>query len=138
MIVIIVSPNRVLQIIQASIQKGIKAGVVITAGFAEMSNDGYQMQLEMKQLARKGGMVLVGPNCNGIMSPFSQLYCTMAPNYPQRGSLAVLSQSGNVGSTVVSNLMFRGLGISCYVSTGNEADLHFPVIPFSTLEKAQT
>jgi len=124
LVIIVIPPSAVAQVIRDSAEKGIKAGVVITAGFAEVGTDGEQMQEEMAHLARQGGMVLVGPNCNGIMSPFNQLYCTMPPNYPDPGPFAVIGHSGNVASTVVRNLMSWGLGVSRYVSSGNEADLH--------------
>jgi len=122
--VILVPPSSILQVIQDCLDKGIRAGVVITAGFAEVGDRGQQMERDMVRLARQGGMVLVGPNCNGIMSTYSRFYCSMLPLYPRRGSLAIISQSGNVAGSVTGEAISRGLGISRYISSGNEADLH--------------
>jgi acyl-CoA synthetase (NDP forming) len=124
MAVIIVPPSAVLQVIKDCVDKGIKAGLIITAGFAELGDRGQEMQDAILNLARKGGMVLVGPNSNGIMGISSQFYCTMPPLYPQPGNLSLVSQSGNLAATLSGNIIKRGLGISCYVSSGNEADLH--------------
>jgi len=58
------------------------------------------------------------------MSTYSRFYCSMLPLYPRRGSLAIISQSGNVAGSVTGEATSRGLGISRYISSGNEADLH--------------
>ena len=124
MAVIVIPPPSVPQVIQDCLDKGIRAGLVITAGFAEVDDQGQQLQRDMVHLARQGGMVLAGPNCNGILSPYSQFYCTMPTMYPQPGQLAIVSQSGNVAGSVAGDIMSRGFGISHFISSGNEADLH--------------
>jgi acyl-CoA synthetase (NDP forming) len=98
--------------------------VIITAGFAEIGTHGENQQHEIVDRARKGNMVLVGPNCSGIMRPASKLYSLMRPMFPPAGPVAIISQSGNVGSTLVMRLKAKGFGCSCFVSSGNEADLH--------------
>ena len=122
--VIVVPPPSVPLVIQECVAKGIKAGIVITAGFAEVDGDGERLQREMVELARAGGMILVGPNCNGIMRPPSKLYVAMPPIFPPRGPIGVVSQSGNVATSIARRGMKKGFGCSCFVSSGNEADLH--------------
>ena len=122
--VIVVPPRSVPSVIQECVAKGIQTGIVITAGFAEVDGGGEKLQREMVELARAGGMVLVGPNCNGIMRPPSKLYVAMPPIFPQPGPLAVVSQSGNVATSIARRGMNIGFGCSCFVSSGNEADLH--------------
>jgi acyl-CoA synthetase (NDP forming) len=122
--VIVVPPPSVPQVIDECVNKGVRAGVVITAGFAEVGDAGQDLQLEMVNRARAGGMILVGPNCNGIMCPPANLHAAMPPIFPPPGKVAVVAQSGNVATSIARRVMKKGLGISCLVSTGNEADQH--------------
>lgn len=122
--VIVVPTASIVEAIRDCVDKGIKAGVVITAGFAEIGEKGVALQTEMVDVARKGGMRLIGPNCFGILSPSQKLYAQMPPVQPPPGSIAVVSQSGNVGATIARRAMTLNLGISRLISTGNEADLH--------------
>ena len=78
----------------------------------------------MVENARKGPMILVGPNCNGIIRPSKKLFPQMPAVFSSEGSLAVVSQSGNVATSLARRGIKTGLGISCVVSSGNEADLH--------------
>ena len=122
--IIVVPPTGIVTAVQDCVDKGIKAGVVITAGFAEIGAKGVALQKEMLEVARNGGMRLIGPNCFGILSPSQKLYAQMPPVYPPAGSIAVVSQSGNVGATIARRAMTLNFGISRLISTGNEADLH--------------
>jgi acyl-CoA synthetase (NDP forming) len=122
--IIVTPPNSFPGVINECVEKGIRAGVVITAGFAETGNDGEILQREIVECARRGGMILVGPNCNGIMRPSWNLYPVMPPVFPLPGQMAIVAQSGNVATSIVRRLMKKGLGCSCYVSSGNEAYLH--------------
>ena len=124
LVVIVVPPVAMLDTIKGCISKGIKAGVVVTAGFAEVNESGAAAQDEMVALARQGGMRLIGPNCFGILIPSAKLYAQMPPIFPPDGHIAVVSQSGNVGLTIARRAMAHDFGCSCMVSIGNEADLH--------------
>ena len=122
--VIVIPPSAIPPVIDQCVAKGIRAGLVITAGFAEAGIDGKQLQREMVNRARRGGMVLVGPNCNGMMRPSWKLYSTMDSLSPPPGPMAVVSQSGNVGVSIMRQLLRKGIGCSFYVGIGNEAYLH--------------
>lgn len=122
--VIVVPPSSVPSVVKECTSKGIRAGVVITAGFAEVGSEGKRLQREMVEIARSGGMILVGPNCNGIMNPSTKLHPQMPPIFPPPGPIAIVAQSGNVASSIVRRALLRGFGCSKYVSSGNEADLH--------------
>ena len=122
--VIAVPPAGILQAIRDCGQKGIKACIVITAGFAEVGEGGAAMQAQMVEIAHSFGMRLVGPNCFGLMSTSRMLYAQMPTVFPPAGPIAVVSQSGNVGFTIARQAMFTGFGCSRVISTGNEADLH--------------
>jgi len=112
--------------IKECVRKKVPAGIVITAGFAELGGDGAREQEEMVRLARSGGMVLVGPNGQGISSPRAKLHPWMPVLKPEPGVIAVASQSGNVSTVVAEELADFGFGCSKAVSAGNCADLSWP------------
>ncbi|MBN1375221.1 MAG: CoA-binding protein, partial [Dehalococcoidia bacterium] len=122
--VIVVPPPVIVEAVRDCVRKGIKAAVVITAGFAEVGKSGEALQAEMVSEAKKGGLRFIGPNCFGLVSPYHKLYSQMPPVYPPAGPLAVVSQSGNIGLTIARRAMMLNFGVSRIVSTGNEADLH--------------
>jgi len=122
--VIVVPPPSVPRVIEECVAKGIRAGVVITAGFAEVGDEGELLQRKLVNRARAGGMILAGPNCNGIICPPASLHVAMPPVFPPAGQVAIVSQSGNVGTSIMRRVLKKGFGISCFVSSGNEADLH--------------
>jgi len=101
----------------------VRAVVVITAGFGELHDaEARAAQEEMAVIAHKAGMLLVGPNCAGIASPDpNSLYCGMIYRYPQGGGMSIVSQSGNVGMTVLTWAQLHQVGIARFVSSGNEA-----------------
>jgi len=122
--IIVVPPTGMVETIKECVSKGIKAAVIVTAGFAEVSRSGEEVQEEIVRLARQGGLRLIGPNCFGILSPSAKLYAQMPPIFPPDGQLAVVSQSGNVGLTIARKAMALDFGCSRMISIGNEADLH--------------
>lgn len=128
--VIAVPVEVVPQIMGECVEKGVKTAVVITAGFGEAGGEGEKLEREVVRIARQGGIRFVGPNCFGIINPSSNLSTTgimslyITPYVP-KGSIAFITQSGNLGSFMLRLAFERGFGISKFVSSGNEADLHF-------------
>jgi acyl-CoA synthetase (NDP forming) len=122
--VIVVPPPAVVPAVRECIGKGIQAGIVITAGFAELGERSGGIQQELTDEARAGGMVLVGPNCNGVMNPQDRVHIQFPPFLVPPGPIAIVSQSGNVVDSLARQIMLRGFGCSNCVSTGNEAVLH--------------
>jgi acyl-CoA synthetase (NDP forming) len=122
--VVTVPARAVLDVIKECAAAGVKAVVVVTAGFGELGEEGIRMEAEMARIAHGNGMLLVGPNCMGVVSPHPRsLYCEMPPIKPKPGTIAMASQSGNVGATTMRLAAEHRLGISRCVSTGNEAVL---------------
>jgi acyl-CoA synthetase (NDP forming) len=123
--IIVVPPTHVLKVIGQCVEKRISFGVVVTAGFGELGDEGKGLEREMVRVARNGGMRLTGPNCAGVMSVnSSSMYCMMPPFTPKAGRLSIASQSGNVGASMLRFSVDRDMGFNKFVSTGNEADLH--------------
>ena len=122
--VIVVPTNAVLSVVRACAAKGIKAAVIITAGFAELGGEGKQLQEQIVETARKGGMVIVGPNCNGFINPWAKLYVEFPNFHVPSGGIAIVGQSGGIIDGLMRKVMIKGLGCSLCVASGNEADLH--------------
>jgi acyl-CoA synthetase (NDP forming) len=122
--VIIVPPQAVPAVIKECVSKGIKAGIIITAGFAELGGEGIRLQEEIIEIARSGGMIFVGPNCNGVMSPWNSQYVQFPSFFVPPGPIAVIAQSGNVVDAMALQIQMHGFGCSACIASGNEAVLH--------------
>ena len=105
--------------------KGVKAVVVITAGFAETGEAGRRLEGQLLEKIRDAGMRMVGPNCMGLVNtnPAVRLNATFAPVYPPEGRIALSSQSGALGLALLDYAARLNLGISTFVSVGNKADV---------------
>lgn len=123
-VILVVPPRRILDVLEECGRNGAMVGVVITAGFGEVNREGKKLEEEMVALARGLGMRLVGPNCQGVVSTGEcPLYAHMPPQFPHPGPAGVVSQSGNLATSLIEAGRLAGLGFSRVVSSGNEADL---------------
>jgi len=123
--VVVLPADRVIEAARQCAAKGVRALVVISAGFAETGREGAARQAELVRVCRAAGMRLVGPNCMGVANtdPAVRLNATFAPLAPPPGRVGFLSQSGALGLAVIDLATSLGLGISSFVSVGNKADL---------------
>lgn len=122
--VIVVSAARVPEVLNQCITKGVKAAIVISAGFAETGEEGEKLQDKIVRIAQQGNLRFVGPNCIGHASVHEHLLTAGYAQWFKPGSVALLAQSGNIGSRIARTAMHHNIGFSKYVGTGNEADLH--------------
>ena len=119
-----VPPRHVLGAIDDCIGRGIKVGVVVTAGFKELGDDGAELESELLRKGREAGMVMIGPNCQGISCPPNKLYAWMPILFhPPAGKISFISQSGNILNMLIGAAAACGFGASKAISSGNEADL---------------
>jgi len=125
MAIITVPFKDIPQAMADSIQKGIRAAIVISGGLAETGEEGAQVEQQVLDIARRAGIRFVGPNCMGLFDTSSGFNTVIFLPQVKRGHLALISQSGNSGQSIISLGTEAGLGFSKYVSSGNEADLHF-------------
>ena len=121
LVCITVPARGLLEAIDDSLAAGAKALVVITAGLSELSEEGRAIEEEALRRVRAAGAHLVGPNCLGVVDSTSALYLSSDPF--GAGNIAVLSQSGNMVIDVDRMLADEGLGISRFVSLGNQSDV---------------
>jgi acetyl coenzyme A synthetase (ADP forming)-like protein len=123
--IIIVPAEQVVEVAVACGRKGVKALVVVSAGFSETGSEGRERQAELLRVCRAAGMRLIGPNCMGIANtdPAVLLDATFAPSVPPQGRVGFSSQSGALGLAIIEYANSLGLGISTFVSVGNKADI---------------
>jgi len=120
--VLIIPARFVPQAVQDCGEKGVKGAVIITGGFAEASAEGEELQQQTTEIARKFGVRLIGPNCQGVNNPHHPI-CASWPLLTYRGKVAVISQSGTVGAAMMDWFSEEKLGVSSFVSMGNRADV---------------
>ncbi|HSF22673.1 MAG TPA: GNAT family N-acetyltransferase [Blastocatellia bacterium] len=123
--VIAVPGSQVLEVAGQCGRKGVRALVVISAGFAETGDEGRDRQNELLRICRQTGMRLIGPNCMGIVNTDRgvRLDATFAPRVPLPGRVGFFSQSGALGLAIIDYANSLGLGISSFISIGNKADI---------------
>ncbi len=126
-VIVAVAAGQVLPTLEACAQKGVRSAVVFSAGFAEMGPEGAKAQDEIAALARRTGMRVLGPNCLGVFNAEAGLVSTFTttidrgPPFP--GHIALVSQSGAYGSHLYYLCRLKGLGVTHFVTTGNECDV---------------
>ena len=137
---IVCLPTRfVVPALEACAAHGIRSAVVFSAGFAETGDDGRRVQERMGDLARETGMRILGPNCMGMMNlahvedgegtalgpAISTFTIAVEVNAPRAGPVGIVSQSGAFAANAYTLAVQRGLGLSYWVTTGNECDVEF-------------
>ncbi len=107
--------------------RGTKAAIVLSAGFTEAGPAGAALQAELVAIAREHGMRVLGPNCLGAVNVADRLIgsfsIALEEHMPPAGHAGIVSQSGNVGSHTMQSVARRGMGVSRFIATGNEADV---------------
>jgi acetyl coenzyme A synthetase (ADP forming)-like protein len=123
--IIAVPRDAVAGVLDECAARGVKAVIVITAGFAEAGADGRALQKRLLDKVRGHGMRMVGPNCMGLLNtdPSVRLNASFSPVFPPAGRIAMSSQSGALGLAILALASDRELGISTFISVGNKADV---------------
>ena len=114
---------HVLDAARSALGAGIRALCVISAGFAEIGEEGRERQEQLLALVRAHGGRLVGPNCLGIAVSAPSLNATFGPRALPPGPIAFSSQSGALGLALLEKASERSLGFSSFISIGNKADV---------------
>ncbi|MEH7114953.1 acetate--CoA ligase family protein [Neobacillus niacini] len=125
---LIIRASSVLTVLKECVQKGVKAALIFSSGFAETGEKGRKAQEEIKALCRESGLRILGPNCLGYIALNNRLVVTASTIAERIHSfeskpIAFISQSGAVGSMVSTEAMRRNKGFRYFVSTGNELDI---------------
>ncbi|MFO7664605.1 MAG: bifunctional acetate--CoA ligase family protein/GNAT family N-acetyltransferase [Chloroflexota bacterium] len=121
---VIVTPAKTVPgIIRECVAAGVKAAIIISAGFKETGPEGEALEQEILAIARKGGMRIVGPNCLGIMNPLTGLNATFASTMARPGPVGFISQSGALLTAILDWSFRENVGFSAFVSIGSMLDV---------------
>ncbi|HEV3481840.1 MAG TPA: bifunctional acetate--CoA ligase family protein/GNAT family N-acetyltransferase [Candidatus Acidoferrales bacterium] len=121
---VIVTPAATVPgIIGECIDAGVKAALVISAGFREHGAEGQALEREIAERLRHGRLRLIGPNCLGVMNPLIGLNATFAQTIARPGNVAFLSQSGALLTAILDWSLRAEVGFSAFVSTGSMLDV---------------
>jgi acyl-CoA synthetase (NDP forming) len=125
--IIAVDAEQAPKAVEQCAERGVRSVVVFSSGFAELGEKGRAMQERLRTAARRTGMRLLGPNCLGVVSVAERSIATFSivleHSLPAAGSLGIVSQSGNLGSFTMRLASDRGVGVSRFMTTGNECDI---------------
>ncbi|UCG51760.1 MAG: acetate--CoA ligase family protein [Candidatus Latescibacterota bacterium] len=106
--------------------KGIKAAIVISAGFKEIGGEGVKREEELKRIVKEHGIKLVGPNCLGVINtdPDVMMNASFAKTMPKEGNISFVSQSGALCTAVLDYAKGNNFGFAKFISIGNKADVN--------------
>ncbi len=123
--ILIVPRQAVPAVVEQCGEKGVKALIVISAGFREIGGDGVEREQRLVEQVKQYNMRMVGPNCMGVFNtaPDVRLDATFSPASPHPGNIGFISQSGALGAVILELANHLQLGISLFASMGNKADV---------------
>jgi len=122
--VIVIKNTIVPQVLEECGKKKIKGVIVITAGFKEVDEEGKKLEQQLKDIAKKYNIRIIGPNCLGVMNldPKTMMNSTFLKITPKSGEIALVSQSGAICAALCEDASAQGIGFSAVISMGNKAD----------------
>jgi len=123
---IIATPAKTVpSIVEECGKAGIIGLIIVSAGFKEIGPKGKELEKQISEMKNKYGLRIVGPNCLGIIRPSSKLNATFSNKIPKPGNIAVISQSGALGSAMLDWAIHENIGFSNFVSIGSMLDVDF-------------
>ncbi|BCK87606.1 protein lysine acetyltransferase Pat [Sideroxyarcus emersonii] len=125
LVVIATPPASVPRIIEDCGLHGVKAAVIITAGFGEIGPEGAALERQLLETAQRYNIRLIGPNCLGIMRPSIGLNATFNKGSANIGNIALISQSGALCTAILDWATLNDVGFSSVVSMGSSTDVDF-------------
>jgi len=123
LVIVATAPHLVHQIITDCAKKGVTGAIVFSAGFGELGEEGKKQERELVEIAHRGGVRIIGPNCSGIYCPSAKVASTTALPM-ESGSVGMVSHSGSFAESFPALAGAKGIRFSKVVSCGNESDLN--------------
>lgn len=129
MAIVVVPQPAVRDAIAACIEKKVKSAIILSSGFAEISEDGAREQERIAAMAAEAGLRILGPNCMGTMNANTGMIATFTSGLidsgPQTGGISIASQSGAFGAHCFMVMRERGYGLNLWATMGNQCDVEF-------------
>ena len=126
--VIAVPAELTVSAVEECVTKGVKGAVMFASGFRELGTEiGLELQNRIRDIANKGGLKIIGPNCLGLVNLKASLNATFQPNFSlsKVGGVSIAAQSGGVCVYIADTLTINNVGISKAISLGNRCNLSF-------------
>jgi len=123
MAIVILPPRAAETAVKSAIEKGVKAIVIVSAGFKEVGGEGLEIENRIVVMCREAGVRVVGPNCLGVINPKAKLNASFSARMPNAGNVSFISQSGALCTAVLDFATDRDFGFSKFISIGNKADV---------------
>ncbi|MHA1400958.1 MAG: acetate--CoA ligase family protein [Candidatus Heimdallarchaeaceae archaeon] len=121
--IVLVPAKVVPAVVDECLEKGVKRIIIVTAGFAEINEEGRKVQEEIAKKCKDAGVRLIGPNCVGIQNVDIGMNASFIKT-PPKGNVSMITQSGSVGAIVLYEMIWQGLGFSKFANLGNMADVN--------------
>lgn len=121
MAIIVIPGKFVFDAVRTCGKKGVKFLLIISSGFSEIGN--VELEKGIVKYAHDHGMRVLGPNIFGLFSAKSSLNATFGPRDILKGNVAIITQSGALGSSMIGKTAVEHIGLSAMVSVGNKADI---------------
>jgi acetate---CoA ligase (ADP-forming) len=121
--IIVVPASIVPSVLEDSARVGVKASIIISAGFRESGPQGAILETQIRAIAKEHSIRIVGPNCLGIISTGANMNASFASEYPSKGNISLISQSGAICTSFLDWAANESLGFDKLVSVGNKADV---------------
>ena len=123
---IIAVPIRLVpDIITDCVSADVKSAIIISAGGRETGEKGREIEEKIQKNAQKGGLRIIGPNCMGIIFPHNKLNASFGAAMPPDGSMAFISQSGAICSSMLDLSFRENMGYRYFISVGSMLDVDF-------------
>jgi len=121
--VIVINNLLVASVLEECGKKKVKGVIIITAGFKEVDEEGAKREQQIKDIAKKYNIQIIGPNCLGVMNldPKTMMNSTFLKVTPKSDKIALVSQSGAICAALVEDASAQGIGFSAVISLGNKA-----------------
>lgn len=105
--------------------KGVKGAVCVAGGYREVGDEGSALEEELRRVAQRYEVSLIGPNTLGFINNDASLYATFYPMQLPKGRVSFISQSGGVGLTFMHQAADAGLGLNKWIGVGNRSTFEF-------------
>ncbi len=138
---IVIPAPLTIPAIEECAARGVKGAIVISGGFKEVSTDsGRGLQDRLRDIARRSGMTIIGPNTMGIVNPRANLVASFQSTLgmSRAGSVAVVAQSGGLCIYITHALINHDIGVSKVVGLGNRCSLDFDEVVAYLLRDEET
>lgn len=119
--IVVVPASVAVSVVRECAHKGVRAIIVISAGFREVGN--ARAEEEMREICDEYGIALLGPNCLGVIHPAISMNASFASRMPEKGHVAFLSQSGALCTAMLDYAVQARVGFSKFASIGNKAQI---------------